>query len=110
MGGYLQAAGSQQVIGAEGTWATDIGNFGWDAALENDNNGLDHAFRLRYQFLTLGGNQASLPNFGLEAEYLGPYFQRFGNFPIGFSGGLLNSFTSANNIAWSWLSGNEADS
>ncbi len=103
LGGYLQAAGSQQVIGTEGTLATSVGNFGWDAALGNGPIGLDHAFRVRYQFLTLGGNQARLPNFGLEVEYLGPYFQQFGNFPIGFVDGSFNSFdTSTNDIAWSF--------
>lgn len=103
LGGYLQAAGSQQVIGTEGTLATSVGNFGWDAALENDDNGLDHAFRVRYQFLALGGNQARLPNFGLEIEYLGPYFQRFGNFPIGFVGDPFAIFsTSTNDISWSF--------
>ncbi|MBD2653746.1 fimbrial biogenesis outer membrane usher protein [Synechocystis sp. FACHB-383] len=103
LGGYLQAAGSQQVIGMEGTLATSVGNFGWDAALENDGNGLDHAFRLRYQFLALGGNQARLPNFGLEVEYLGPYFQRFGSFPIGFTPDPLDFFgTATNDISWSF--------
>lgn len=103
LGGYLQAAGTQQVIGMEGTWATQVGNFGWDAALDNGSDALDHAFRLRYQFLTLGGNQARLPTFGLELEYLGPYFQRFGNFPIGFVNSSSNPFnTATNSISWSF--------
>jgi len=100
LGGYLQAAGAQQLLGTEGTLATSLGNIGWDAAIASSHGGFDHSFRLRYQYLALGGNQSNLPTFGLEAEYLGPYFQRFGNLSIG---NPLNIFTnSTNNIAWNF--------
>ncbi|BFM38522.1 fimbria/pilus outer membrane usher protein [Synechocystis sp. LKSZ1] len=100
LGGYLQVAGAQQVIGTEGTLATDFGNIGWDAAISNSPGGFDHAFRLRYQYLALGGNQVNLPTFGLEMEYLGPYFQRFGNLSIGNPFNIFNN--STNNIDWNF--------
>lgn len=100
LGGYLQLAGVQQIVGTEGTLATSLGNIGWDMALSSNPIGFDHAFRLRYQYLALGGNQAKLPTFGFEVEYLGPYFQRFGNLSIGNS---LNIFSdSTNNVAWNF--------
>jgi outer membrane usher protein len=99
LGGYLQAAGSQQVIGTEGTLANDWGNVGWDVAIGNSPGGFDHAFRLRYQYLGLAANQdIYLPTFGMGISYLGPYFQRFGSFGIGNAFGIVNSGT--NDTAW----------
>jgi outer membrane usher protein len=98
LGGYLQLAGSQQVIGTEGTVATDWGNVGWDAAIANSPFGFDHAFRLSYQYLAFGGSQTYLPNFGVGIQYLGPYFQSFGNFRVGNPFGVFNYAT--NNVAW----------
>ena len=99
LGGYLQAAGSQQVIGTEGTLANDWGNVGWDVAIGNSPGGFDHAFRLRYQYLGLAANQnIYLPTFGMGISYLGPYFQSFGSFGIGNAFGIVNSGTNA--TAW----------
>ncbi|MBD2189220.1 fimbria/pilus outer membrane usher protein [Pseudanabaena mucicola] len=77
LGGYTQATSRQQLLGVEGIFATAIGNFAWDAALSNDQNvGLDYAWRLRYDFFNAKDTDRS---FGLSAEQRGARFITFGN-------------------------------
>ncbi|MEP1080330.1 fimbria/pilus outer membrane usher protein [Leptolyngbya sp. PL-A3] len=74
LGGYLQGDITTQMAGLEGTWATTIGNFSWDAALSLDQDyGLDVAARFYYDWLFQGAssNNRSLR---LSAEYRGPNF------------------------------------
>jgi len=75
MGGYLQGDPKQQLIGFEGAWATRYGNLGWDAALSHASDiGTGYAFRLRYEYLRLGKNDSSQPQFRLALEHQGPRF------------------------------------
>jgi outer membrane usher protein len=77
LGGYTQATSRQQLLGVEGIFATAIGNFAWDAALSNDQNvGLDYAWRLRYDFFNAKDTDRS---FGMSAEQRGARFITFGN-------------------------------
>ncbi|AFZ46725.1 fimbrial biogenesis outer membrane usher protein [Cyanobacterium stanieri PCC 7202] len=100
LGAYFQGADVQQLFGSEGILATNLGNFGWDVALSNNPVGVDHAFRLRYQYLplTTGGRRA--PNFGFNVEYQGPFFQRFGNLSIGNPDNVFSD--SINTVAWNF--------
>ncbi|PZU92063.1 MAG: fimbrial biogenesis outer membrane usher protein, partial [Leptolyngbya sp.] len=75
LGGYLQGDLSTQMVGVEGTWATTVGNFGWDAALSLDqNHGLDGAARLYYDWFFQGATSAESRSLRLAAEYRGANF------------------------------------
>jgi outer membrane usher protein len=75
LGGYLQGDLSTQMAGVEGTWATTIGNLGWDAALSLDQNqGLDGAARLYYDWFFQGATSAESRSLRLAAEYRGADF------------------------------------
>jgi outer membrane usher protein len=78
-GGYFQGDFDQQVLGVEGTWATRLGNFGWDIALSHDNGiGIDYAARLRYEYLQVGANNAAQRSFRITVESRGENFTRVG--------------------------------
>ncbi|PSR19368.1 fimbrial biogenesis outer membrane usher protein [filamentous cyanobacterium CCP3] len=75
LGGYLQGDLSTQMVGVEGTWATTLGNFGWDAALSLDqHHGLDGAARLYYDWFFQGATSAENRSLRLAAEYRGANF------------------------------------
>jgi outer membrane usher protein len=75
LGGYLQADPTTQMVGVEGTWATTVGNIGWDAALSHDRDyGFDGAVRLYYDWLFQGGSRGNNSSLRLAAEYRGPNF------------------------------------
>ncbi len=77
LGGYAQATSRQQLLGIEGIFATTLGNFAWDMAFSNDQNiGLDYAWRLRYEFLNASDTDRS---FGFSLENRGARFITFGN-------------------------------
>ena len=77
LGGYAQASSRQQLLGIEGIFATVFGNFAWNAALSNDQNvGLDYAWRLRYDFFNAKDTDRS---FGFSAAQRGARFITFGN-------------------------------
>ncbi|WP_069790761.1 fimbria/pilus outer membrane usher protein [Cyanobacterium sp. IPPAS B-1200] len=98
LGAYFQGANVQQLFGSEGVLATNLGNFGWDMALSNNPVGVDHSFRLRYQYLPLTTAGRRAPNFGFNVEYQGPFFQRFGNLSIGNPDNVFSD--SVNMVAW----------
>ncbi|MBE9111785.1 fimbrial biogenesis outer membrane usher protein, partial [Nodosilinea sp. LEGE 07298] len=75
LGGYLQGDLSTQMVGIEGTWATTVGNFGWDAALSLDQAyGLDGAARLYYDWFFQGATSADNRSLRLATEYRGANF------------------------------------
>jgi len=75
MGGYFQGDPKQQLLGWEGAWATPYGNLGWDAAFSHASEmGTDYAFRLRYEYLKLGGNNLSQRTLRLALEHQGARF------------------------------------
>jgi outer membrane usher protein len=75
LGGYFQGDLDTQMLGIEGTWATTLGNFGWDAALSLDqDHGIDGAARLYYDWLFRGATSADSRSLRLSAEYRGANF------------------------------------
>jgi len=80
IGGYAEANNRQQLVGTEGIFATVLGNFGWDLAFSNDQNlGIDYAWRLLYDFSKQGNDSTFDRNFGLSLEQRGDRFINFGN-------------------------------
>jgi len=75
IGGYLQGDFDAQVAGFEGTWATALGNFGWDTAVSHDrDHGVDVAARLYYDWLFQGSEKNTHQSLRLSAEYRGSQF------------------------------------
>lgn len=75
LGAYFQGDLSTQLVGIEGTWATTIGNIGWDAALSLDqDSGIDGAARLYYDWLFQGATSTTSRSLRLSAEYRGLHF------------------------------------
>ncbi|NEQ34274.1 MAG: fimbrial biogenesis outer membrane usher protein [Leptolyngbya sp. SIO4C5] len=68
LGGYFQGNLERQLIGFEGTWATSIGNWTWDAAVSRDPHfGTDFAVRLFYDLLQPASSDTQRTlRFGLE--------------------------------------------
>lgn len=75
LGGYFQGDLSTKMMGIEGTWATTLGNIGWDTAFSLDEDyGMDGAARLYYDWLFQGATSAESRGLRLSAEYRGPHF------------------------------------
>ncbi|MBI4780729.1 MAG: fimbrial biogenesis outer membrane usher protein [Oscillatoriophycideae cyanobacterium NC_groundwater_1537_Pr4_S-0.65um_50_18] len=75
LGSYFQGDLDTQMLGIEGTWATTVGNFGWDAALSLDqDHGIDGAARLYYDWLFRGATSTDSRSLRLSAEYRGANF------------------------------------
>lgn len=75
LGGYGQSNLTTHLVGVEGTWASRIGNLGWDAALSLDaDQGLDLAARLFYDWLFSGGGSRDARSLRVSTEYRGANF------------------------------------
>jgi outer membrane usher protein len=75
LGGYFQGSFQHQLVGMEGSWASRLGNLGWDVAVSHAHSaGTDYAMRLRYDYVQFGAANPSQRRFGLAAEYRGAHF------------------------------------
>ncbi|ASC71338.1 Outer membrane usher protein YehB [Halomicronema hongdechloris C2206] len=79
LGGYFQGDLEQQLLGLEGTWATAIGNWTWDAAASRHNTfGWDVAMRVFYDLLRRGASSTDQRTLRLGLEYRGGDFITIG--------------------------------
>ncbi|MFG6102964.1 fimbria/pilus outer membrane usher protein [Leptothoe sp. EHU-05/26/07-4] len=79
LGGYLQGDITQQMAGLNGTWATTVGNFGWDMAASNHTDyGVDIAGKLFYEWLEASQNSSQNRQLRLALEYRGEDFSILG--------------------------------
>jgi outer membrane usher protein len=76
LGGYFQGDPQEQLIGVEGIWATNLGNFGLETAFSHsDEVGSDCAFRLGYRY-----RGRSEREFDFSLQYQGENFTIPGEF------------------------------
>ena len=88
LGGYFQGNLEQQLLGFEGTWATNIGNWTWDAAVSHDTDeGWDFATRAFYDLLQRGTSSSDQRTLRVGLEYRGENFMTLGEeIPSNFTG------------------------
>ncbi|MEM9002994.1 MAG: fimbria/pilus outer membrane usher protein, partial [Cyanobacteria bacterium P01_F01_bin.86] len=80
LGGYFQGNLERQLLGFEGTWATNIGNWTWDAAISHDSDvGWDLATRVFYDFLQRGTSSRDQRTLRVGLEYRGENFITLGD-------------------------------
>ena len=79
LGGYFQGNLERQLLGFEGTWATNIGNWTWDAAVSHDADvGWDFATRVFYDLLQRGASIRDQRTLRVGLEYRGENFMTLG--------------------------------
>ncbi|NEQ54101.1 MAG: fimbrial biogenesis outer membrane usher protein, partial [Leptolyngbya sp. SIO3F4] len=79
LGGYLQGDTTQQMVGLNGTWATTVGNFGWDMAASNHSDyGVDIAGKFFYQWLEASQKSSQNRQLQVALEYRGKDFSILG--------------------------------
>lgn len=79
LGGYLQGDMAQQMVGLNGTWATTVGNFGWDMAASNHADyGVDVAGKFFYEWLDASQVSSHNRRLRLALEYRGEDFSTLG--------------------------------
>ncbi len=79
LGGYLQGDTTQQMVGTDGTWATKIGNLGWDiAASHHTDYGVDIAAKLFYEWIEAPDQSSQQRRLRTALEYRGEEFSVLG--------------------------------
>lgn len=79
LGGYLQGDFTQQMVGIDGTWATTVGNIGWDMAASNHADySVDMAAKLFYEWIEPSSESSQNRQLRAALEYRGENFSVLG--------------------------------